>query len=389
MRQINPALQEVMDPPIGVAYAWIEDKIFPKEFPLIDLSQAVPGYPPAPALNAHMAELILSDPSIARYAPAQGLQELREALSANIGHVYGKEPGAERLIITAGCNQAFCLVACAIAEPGDECILPLPYYFDHDMWLRAQGIKPVYLPFHADRPGQWNLGEIENKIHARTRAIVLVTPNNPTGVTYPPDVLQALFDLARAKDIYLILDETYRDFIPPRPHDLFLTDGWDRHFIHLYSFSKVFAMTGYRAGAIATSPALIRQLLKLMDAVAVCAPRLAQKAALYGILQLDDWKKEKAAMMQERLKVLRQNFSRNDLPFDLVSAGAYFAYIRHRFSNRSSLEVAKALLEKSHVLALPGTMFGPGQEEYLRLAFANVEADRIPEIVTRLARFSI
>lgn len=387
--RLNPVLAEVMEPPIGAAYAWIEGKTFTHEKPLIDVSQAVPGYPPAEALNQYLAKIILEDPLLARYAPALGLKELRDALSLDIREKYGEAPGAGRLIITAGCNQAFCFAINAIAGHGDEIILPLPYYFDHDMWLRGQGMKPVYLPFVPNHPGAFDMAEVKKKISSQTRAILLVTPNNPTGIVYSPEVIAAFYQLCREEDIYLILDETYRDFIEERPHDLFLEQDWQDHFIHLYSFSKAFALTGYRVGAVAADPRIIEQITKLMDTVAVCAPRIGQMAALYGLTHLQEWRREKAVMMKDRLSAIRKAFSRNDGNFELVSSGAYFAYLRHHFSGKSSREIAKALVEKEHVLALPGGMFGPGQDDYLRLAFANVEAKWMPEIAKRMASFSI
>ena len=180
------------------------------------------------------------------------------------------------MAITAGCNQAFCLAMAALARPGDQVVLPLPYYFNHRMWLDATGIEALHPAFRPDAGGVPDVEEVARLITDRTRAIVLVTPNNPTGAIYPAETLRAFYDLAKRRGIALVLDETYIDFLPTddRPHDLFEDPDWASTVVHLYSFSKVFAITGHRVGALTAGPALMAQIEKAMDCVAICAPRI-------------------------------------------------------------------------------------------------------------------
>ena len=130
-----------------------------------------------------------------------------------------------------------------------------PCYFDHAMALEMLGIRCVYAPFDEAGRGLPSTARIEALITARTRAILLVTPSNPTGAITPPGLLDELYDLARRRGIALMLDETYNEFIPggSRPHELFTRSGWGDHFIHIASFGKTFALTGYRAGLLAAS----------------------------------------------------------------------------------------------------------------------------------------
>lgn len=271
MQQIptaNPWLAAVEPSPIGETKRWVLNRTFPADRPLIDLSQAVPGYPPAIELRRHLGELLL-DPAMHGYTPILGVPALRENYAAHLSSFYGAPIAAGEVGITSGCNQAFCLALMSIAKAGDQVILPRPHYFNHDMWMRMQGVEPVSLDF---RPGSGAVPSAEDAarlIGPRTRAIVLISPNNPTGAVYPRETIHAFHELAQRHGIALLLDETYKDFLPEgaRPHELFSDPDWRRTLVHLYSFSKVFALTGYRVGGITAGAALIAEIEKAMDCV--------------------------------------------------------------------------------------------------------------------------
>jgi aspartate/methionine/tyrosine aminotransferase len=384
--RVNPSLAAVAEPPIAEAHGWVKGRDFPADKPLIDVAQALPGYPPPKELTDHLASVI-GEPGMARYTDIEGLPELREALAADTAAAYGAAIDPGQVTITAGCNQAFCLALLALAGAGDEVILPLPYYFNHRMWLDMQGVRAVHLPFRADRGGVPDPAEAAALITGRTRAIVLVTPNNPTGAVYPPDVIAAFYRLVQARGLALVLDETYRDFLPADdpPHAMFRDPAWPETLVHLYSFSKVFCLTGYRVGAVICGPRLGAEIAKAMDTVAICAPRIGQVAALHGLRTQGAWRRGNTQLMRDRLQALRQAFRRNDLGYEVVSSGAYFAYLRHPFDGRPAAEVARRLADRQNILCLPGSMFGEGQEAFLRFAFANVAAEAMPAIAERLA----
>jgi len=384
--RVNPSLAAVAEPPIAEAHGWIKGRDFPADKPLIDVAQALPGYPPPKELTDHLARVI-GEPAMARYTDIDGLPELRAALAADTAAAYGAAIDPAQVTITAGCNQAFCLAVLALASAGDEVILPLPYYFNHQMWLDMQGVRAVHLPFRPDRGGVPDPAEAAPLITGRTRAIVLVTPNNPTGAVYPPDVIAAFYRLAQARGVALVVDETYRDFLPADdpPHSLFRDPAWPETLVHLYSFSKVFCLTGYRVGAVICGPRLGAEIAKAMDTVAICAPRIGQAAAIYGLKTQGAWRRGNTQLMRDRLQALRQAFRRNDLGYEVVSSGAYFAYLRHPFDGRPAAEVARRLADRQNILCLPGTMFGAGQDAFLRFAFANVAAEAMPAIAERLA----
>jgi aspartate/methionine/tyrosine aminotransferase len=383
---LNPDVLGAIDPPIAEAHSWIAGREFPAQKPLLDLAQGVPSYPPPQGISDHVAERAALFET-AQYTAINGTLALRETLAAQVGERYGGHVAAENVLITAGCNQAFCLALLALARAGDAVMLPVPYYFNHQMWLEMQGITPIHLPFRQDRAGVPDPQEAASLLTDNTRAIVLVTPSNPTGAVYPPAVIAQFRDLAADRGIALVLDETYRDFLDDRdgpPHGLIGPAGWDETLVQLYSFSKTFSLTGYRVGAVTAGARVIEAVSKVMDTVQICTPRISQDAALYGLQHCWPWVAEKRALLAGREAALREVFRGGDLGYELISAGGYFAYVRHPFEHRSAREVARSLADEQNVLCLPGSFFGPGQERFLRFAFANVEQEHIGMLAERL-----
>lgn len=372
-------------PPIPEIAGLVSGRDFPEDKPLLDLAQAVPAWPPADALTRHLAEVV-GRPETARYTPILGRDALRDALAAVLSEAYGGQVTRERVAITAGCNQAFCLALMALAGPGDEAILAAPSYFNYQMWLEMQGVAPVYLPFRPERGGVPDPADAGGRINPRTRAIVLVTPNNPTGAIYPPETIQTFHDVARKAGLALVLDETYRDFLPGEspPHGLFARRDWDESLVHLYSFSKAYSLTGYRVGALVAAERLIAEMAKAADCVAICAPAVAQEAALFGLRRLTDFRADKQRLVLERVARFRAVFERNTLAYELISAGTFFAYVRHPFAGVPAVEVARRLALEENVLCLPGSAFGPDQNDYLRFALANIDDDAMAALGDRL-----
>ncbi len=373
----------MIDSPITQVGRW-KEAAAPK-LPLIDVSQAAPTYPPAQELRDHIASQAQS-PATATYTDQQGILPLRAGLARSLTLDYDAPVAVEQVAVTAGCNQAFCLAMMALTEPGDEVLLPLPSYFNHDMWLRSQDVAPVYL-----EPGP-NMtpdpAEAAAAITDRTRAIALVTPNNPTGAVYPPALIERFFELARNHGLALVIDETYREFREHSnpPHRLFARSDWSDTLIHLYSFSKAYCMAGYRIGCMATNPALLRETLKIADCVALCPSHIGQLAANFCLEHLDDWKREYRRTVRDRVAYAARRLREANTGFEVVSSGGYFVYLQHPFTDRTSFEVGRSLARDHGILCLAGSMFGPGQDRYLRLAFANVDLPVIDELVERIGR---
>jgi aspartate/methionine/tyrosine aminotransferase len=380
---LSPKLTGVHPPPIGEVAAW--RALSPPGLPIIDLCQAVPNYPPSADLVAHL-QGVLADPLTSRYSPDEGLADVREAICSRYQRRYAGQLTPEQFCLTIGASQAFWLAILATCQAGDEVIVQLPCYFDHPMALAVLGITVVYTPYDGNSPGLPDPAAIAALITPRTRAILLVTPSNPTGTVTPPAVIDALYDLAVEHQLALIIDETYSDFLSAEepPHRLFSRPGWDEHFIQIMSFGKTYALTGYRAGLLAGSRQLIREVLKIQDTMVVCQPRITQQAIKYGVMHLDSWVAANCAMMQHRHNAFRQAFMVDGNPFTLVASGSFFAWVRHPFPELDSRAVARLLAQQAGILTLPGAVFGPGLERYLRFALGNLTEEQIPETIARL-----
>ncbi len=388
--KLSSHIENVQFPPITEVKSWLVGLEMSKEQPLVDLCQAVPDYAPAPDLVCHLSRM-LENPETSRYSPDEGLPEVRAAVSEWYARRYGAAPTADEICLTIGASQAFWLAIMTLCQAGDEVIVQLPAYFDHPMALQALGVRCVWAPFIDTTAGQPDVDAIEARITSRTRAILLVSPSNPTGAVTPPSVLQKLYALARHHDIALVLDETYNAFLPAgvSPHGLFSEPEWQKHFVQVASFGKTFALTGYRAGALVAGAEFIHQALKVQDTMAVCQPRITQHAIRFGCESLDEWVAANAVMMQRRHDRFRELFLQSQNPFKLIASGGFFAWIRHPWSDVTGRVVVRRLVEKARVLCLPGEAFGPGLEGYLRLAFGNIREDEIPAAVRRFVEFSL
>ncbi|OYU17273.1 MAG: hypothetical protein CFE34_16610 [Rhodobacteraceae bacterium PARR1] len=384
---LNPAMAATFAPPVMEARRWLADAVFPTDRPLINVSQAAPVEPPPMALRQAMADAALNDPAAHLYGPVLGLPDLRAEIAAQWSASYDGTITPEQVAITQGCNQAFCAVMSTLAGAGDEVILPTPWYFNHKMWLDMQGVTTVPLPAGAGLIP--DASEAAKLITPKTRAIVLVSPNNPGGAEYPAETLAAFRDLARAHNLALIVDETYRDFDSRtgRPHDLFTDPDWADTFIQLYSFSKAYRLTGHRVGAVVASATRLAEIEKFLDTVAICPSQLGQIGALWGMRNLTQYVAGERAEILTRKAAMVDGFAA--LPdWKLLGCGAYFAYVEHPFDLPSD-QVAKRLVHSSSILMLPGTMFQPegsaDGKRQMRIAFANIDTNGIAELFRRLS----
>ena len=380
---VNPAVHRIEAPPIMEAQSWIRPGL--RNRPLLNLCQAVPSWPPSSEFDAEVARLA-HEPGIGLYTDIFGLPALREAIARDMSDDYRGQVKASQVCVTSGCNQAFAAAIMAIARAGDNVVVPVPYFFNHTMWLDMRGIETRYIPAFGGEHGWPRPEDAAAQIDSNTRAIILCSPNNPSGAIYPPEIIDAFFDLALSRGIALVIDETYKDFRADTapPHGILARRDWPDGFIHLYSFSKAYSMTGYRVGSLIASESTLADVEKILDCMSICPPHISQRAALFSLESLGRWKQEKIAMMHDRLMALRQAFKQPGLNYELVSSGALFAYVRHPFTSERAKSVAQRLAGEHDVLCLPGSMFGDGQDSYLRIAFANAEAADMGLLADRL-----
>jgi len=386
MPLLNPHLRDTATPPIPLAQGWA--KSYEGEAgPLIDLSQAVPGYPAHPELLRRLA-FSAGQAEKASYGPIEGDSLLREAYATHVSEVYAAQVEAPEVAITTGCNQAFFVASIAVARAGENILLPSPWYFNHKMTLDMLGIEAR--PLRCDPLAGFipDAAEAEALVDARTRAIVLVTPNNPTGAVYPPQTIAAFADLCQRRGLTLIIDETYRDFIAGRPHGLFGEAALRPNVIALYSFSKAYCIPGHRLGAMVAPPPMLAEISKILDTLQICAPRVAQEPIAWAIPALEVWRYANRAEIERRAAAFRIALA-GVAGWRIDSLGSYFAFLHHPFAERKSADVVRDLVQKRGVLTLPGPWFGPHQEHHMRVAFANAEVSALTALRERFAGFGM
>jgi aspartate/methionine/tyrosine aminotransferase len=378
----NPRLLDTATPPIPEAKAWLA-AYDGSRGPAIDLSQAAPGQPP-PDILIEALQAAAADPATARYGPIAGEDALRAAYADDLGRAYGAPFRAEDSVIT-GCNQAFVLMLLATAQAGEAVMLPAPWYFNHKMALDMLGIAAIALPCRPENGFVPDPEDARRLLTERTRAIVLVTPNNPTGAVYPAEVVEAFSQLAAERGLWLVLDETYRDFLPPAqesPHGLFVA-GVPDHVISLYSFSKAYALPGYRLGAMTIPRRLAPELGKALDTLQICPPRIGQIAVARTMVETLPWRAANRIMIDARAAAFRRVFE--GLPgWRIGSVGAYFAYVQPPARSGDAVSAARDLALREGVLALPGHYFGQEQGDWLRVAFANADETQLGMLGARL-----
>jgi aspartate/methionine/tyrosine aminotransferase len=400
-------------PPILACRAW-GARYAGQAGQLIDLTQAVPGYPPHPGLLERLAEAAGSR-AAAGYGPLEGEPALREALAADLRLSHGGDVRADDVMVTAGCNLAFTLVMTVLTAPGDAVLVPTPWFFNHPMALAMRGVAAVPLPCPPESgflPDPDHVAALLDRQPA-LRALLLVTPNNPTGIAYPPALVERLAEVCRARRRWLVLDETYRDFLPDRPgtqaalrseggrfggdlppsgrlrtsapHPLLAAPDWRDFVVHLYSFSKAYCIPGHRVGALVAGAALREEAIKAVDNIQICAPRPPQLALAWAVDALRSWRAANRALIARRAEAFRHAIARNAPDWRIDAAGAYFAYLRTPEGSPAAAAVAERLASERGLVTLPGSAFGPGQDRHLRLAFAAIELEGVEAVPGRLA----
>ncbi len=384
---VNPLIERLSAPPIPAVQAWARDYDGSRGA-LIDLSQAVPGYPPHPDMLRFLGEAAGSVAS-AGYGPIEGEKVLRGAYSAHVGQLYRTQINASNVHITSGCNQAFIAAILCVAQSGDTVLTTDPFYFNHRTSLEMLGIASGSVPCYAQNGFIPSIEDVRAALRPSIAALALVSPNNPTGAVYPAKLLSEIYALCRDNGTWLILDETYRDFLADAnepPHRLFEEADWPSHLIQLYSFSKSFCIPGHRLGAIIAGQTMVESVAKVMDNLQICASRAPQIAVARALEPLSGWRDNNRGEIAGRASALRSIMA-NVEGWHVEAVGAYFAFVRHPCPQVSSVEVAERLAKSLGIVTLPGRFFGEGQDAFLRFAFANVDVSGIEALGARLPYF--
>jgi aspartate/methionine/tyrosine aminotransferase len=353
---------------------------------VISLGQALPFFgPPASAVRAAKTALESSDVHV--YSADAGLHSLRTALASRLEESAAIECGSEDIIITAGANQAFMLALMTLLEPGDEVVIPAPYFVNHYMSIGAVGAVAVEAPLADGETFSVAWEDIEPHLTSRTKGVVLCNPSNPTGATIARDENARLVNELADRAITVFSDETYMHFVFIGEHaSAAAVPAWRRNVVVVGTFSKSFGMTGWRTGYLLADARVCEQALKIQDAMIICAPVVSQ-IAVEAAVRENWWH---ARTFKDDLLSRRHTLKNGLAPMLGVrwapTAGGFFAFVRIS-GCVDSTALADRLLEEAHVVTIPGAAFGRHGEGCLRLSYGSASVAEIGEALQRLGSF--
>lgn len=379
MRESN-RIQEVRPPIVPVV-----ERMISATPGTISMAQGMVAFaPPHQAIDA--LATFHDDPASYRYGPVEGLPSLIEALEEKLINENGihVRPNS-RLVVTAGSNMAFVHALLAIADFGDEIILVTPFYFNHEMAVVMAGCRSV--PVAVDEHCQLQLDSIRAALTPRTRAVVTISPNNPTGVVYSQTVLSEVNSLCRERGIYHIHDEAYEYFVYDDATHFSpgsITDA-GAHTISMYSFSKAYGFAGWRVGYMVIPKALSGAMDKIQDTVLISPPAASQRAALGALSAGASYCRLHLPALAKARQVLLDELSQlSDLCTVPPATGAMYYLVRiHK--TIGALELVTRLIHEHQVAVMPGTTFGITDSCTLRISYGALDYESAREGASRLA----
>ena len=353
---------------------------------VISLGQALPFYPP-PSSVVRAAQAALGRTDVHAYTTDPGRPSLRRALAERLRAHERIDCGPDDLLITAGANHAFTTALTTLVSAGDEIVLPAPYFTNHQMAIQAAGAIAIEAPV-ADRESYsvtWD--DIAPVLTEHTRAVVLCNPSNPTGAPVTATAGTRIVSELADRGILAISDETYMHFVYGDTHwsAASVTD-WRRNVVVVGTFSKSFAMMGWRVGYMLADAAVCTQATKVQDAMIICAPTISQIAAEAAVRDDWDYPRQFHGDLIERRRRLSDTLTRCEGVSWAPTAGGFFAFVRIDGCTDSN-DLALRLLEEAHVVTIPGVSFGRCGEGCLRLSYGSVDDDALVEATGRLTAF--
>jgi aspartate/methionine/tyrosine aminotransferase len=319
------------------------------------------------------------------YTHSMGNFELREAIAHYYRGAYGVSVEPDQIIVTSGSSPAILLVFAALLDPGDEVIISDPHYACYPNFIKfVQGV-PVSVPVFEEDGFQYRPEAIREKISARTKAIFINSPSNPTGNLLSAERMQEIAEMAARPDAPMIVsDEIYHGLVY-EGKDHSILEFTDRAFV-LNGFSKLFAMTGLRLGYVIAPPALIRPMQKLQQNFFISANSMVQRAAIAALQCAGDDVARMKSIYDERRKFMIRRLREVGLGITVEPTGAFYVFANAKHFSSDSYKLAFDILEKAHVGVTPGIDFGENGEGYLRFSYAN-SMENIAEAMNRLEHY--
>ncbi len=322
----------------------------------------------------------------AQYTPPSGTDELKAALCDYYRDHFNASVQPEQIIVTAGASGALNLAALALVNPGDEVLMPDPSYPANQNFILAAGGIPRLIPSTAENRFQLTAADIEQHWTEKTRGVLIASPSNPTGATIDPKDLAELIQAVKARDGFIIMDEIYLGlYYEDRPQSALCLDP---SLIVINSFSKYFHMTGWRLGWLIVPTEIRPAIEKIAASLAICAPALAQHAALacFEPEAMAIYEQRRLAFKARR-DFLLPAFAAMGIQVPVTPDGAFYIYADISQHSQDSDDFSHRLLHEAHVAAVPGLDFGPAYaKKMLRFSYST-SLERLEEAVERMRRF--
>lgn len=352
----------------------------------ISLGQGVVYYTPPPSVFDKLSP-INSSLDYQIYTDVDGIMPLKSCITNKLeqdNHVYLNKQRS--LVVTAGSNMGFMNALFAITDPGDEIILLSPYYFNHEMAIKMLSCYPVAV--NTDIDYQPCLASITSAITSKTKAIVTVSPNNPTGVVYSEQTLRAINKLCQERGIYHISDEAYEYFTFDDVEHFSVASivGSEQHTIALYSLSKAYGFASWRIGYMIIPENLLVSVKKAQDTYLICPTRIAQEAAVAALQEGRAYTNSHLKQIDSVRKTLYtalQNI--NDFSITSDSKGAFYFFIKLKTA-LSGMQLVETLIRDHKVAVIPGETFGATDGCFCRIAYGALDKETSEAGIKRLIK---
>ena len=350
----------------------------------ISFGQGVVHYGPPDQAQIRLQDF-WSDAAHHHYGPILGEPPLQACIRQKLEKENQIDLSSRSIVVTAGSNMGFLNLVLAITDPGDEVILLLPYFFNQEMAIRIAGCEPVLVDTDSDY--QPVPSRMEQAITPRTRAIVTVSPNNPTGAVYAESVLREINALCLDRGIYHLTDEAYEYFVydSARHFSPGSIPNSRSHTISLYSLSKSYGFAGWRIGYLVAPSELQGSLEKIQDTNVICPSIPSQFAALGALEAGREYCRPFIERMNQTRRIVLDALSGvSDRIERVETAGAFYVFLRFKDQNINDMELVRSLIEKHRVALIPGRAFGVQGACCLRLSYGALHPEMITEGLGRL-----
>lgn len=339
------------------------------------------------AWNVREASILSLEQGYTSYTANAGLYSLREEISRYLSNRFDLSYSPDNeLIVTVGASQALDIAIRAIVNPGEEVIIPEPCFVAYDALVSLAGGIPVHVHTTADKGFKATAADFEAAVTEKTKAILICSPSNPTGSVYSKEELNEIAEFAKKHDVIVLADEIYAELTYDEEFtSIAALPGMKERTVVISGFSKAFAMTGWRLG-FAAAPSLLRDaMLKIHQYAMMCAPAMAQFAALEGLKNgMEDVEKMKKSYRRRRNLFVE---SLNEIGLSCHHpGGAFYAFPSIKSMGMSSEQFAEELLTQEKVAVVPGSVFGPSGEGYIRCSYAT-SIEQLQEALVRMKRF--